>query len=133
MKSKVASTKKRYIKSSIVGLIASCIMGVLTGFFRYEILDSSSVLILNGVIIAIIFNKLGHSVELKFAFTSLLLTFISILLSDIVSIYSIESLLSIELVLAAFQYAMYQGVASLVAIAYRCLSLYIAFSYARIV
>ncbi len=127
------SVKQRYIISAFVGFVSCILIGLLFGLFRHHILDFEFSQLIIGAIIAFIFKKIGKSVQLKFAITAVVYTLLALIISDVVNAYNIKGLFNIDLFLATFSYSFSYDIASIVWLSYRGLSLYIAYTYSRIV
>lgn len=127
------TVKQRYVISSLVGLVSCVALGVLLGLFRHRILDFEFFQLIIGFIIALVFRKIGDSIQLKFAITAVILTFIGLVISDVVNAYDIRGLMSWDLVLATFAYSFSYDITSIVWLSYRGLSLYVAYIYSRII
>lgn len=127
------SVKQRYLVSSLVGFVSCIALGVLLGLFRHHILDFEFSQLMIGFIVALIFRKIGDSIQLKFAITAVIFTFLGLVISDVVNAYDLKGLMNIDLILAAFAYSFSYDIASIVWLSYRGLSLYIAYIYSRII
>lgn len=131
MKSK--GIQQRYIICSCVSLLTSILLGVLIGLFRHHINDTSVMLVLVGIWNAFLFRKLGNSIQFRFALSAVLYTLLAIVLSDVIHAYDFAGLLQIDLIISTFVYAVAYDIESIVWLAYRGLSLYIAYTYSRVV
>lgn len=127
------TVKQRYLISSLVGLVSCVALGVLLGLFRHHILDFEFSQLIIGFIIALVFRKIGDSIQLKFAITAVILTFIGLVISDVVNAYDLKGLMNWDLILATFAYSFSYDIASIVWLSYRGLSLYVAYIYSRII
>lgn len=127
------SVKQRYLVSSLVGFVSCIALGVLLGLFRHHILDFEFSQLMIGFIVALIFRKIGDSIQLKFAITAVIFTFLGLVISDVVNAYDLKGLMNVDLILATFAYSFSYDIASIVWLSYRGLSLYIAYIYSRII
>lgn len=131
MKSK--GIQQRYIICSSVSLITSILLGVLIGLFRHHISDTSAMLIIVGIWNAFLFRKVGNSIQFRFALSAVLYTLLAILISDVIHAYDLAGLIQIDLIISTFAYSVAYDIESVVWLAYRGLSLYIAYTYSRVV
>lgn len=131
--SKTSSINKRYLLSSLTGVILATTLGIVFGLVRHNIIDLSIFHIVSGLLIAIVFQKLGHSIKFRFAFTAVFLTLISMVISDIVAAYGLKGLSDIDLMVATYEYFFSYDLETIIWLSYRGLALYIAYTYSRII
>ncbi|WP_159649087.1 hypothetical protein [Erysipelothrix aquatica] len=128
-----ASVKHRFTMSIIAGVISAVLLGVVSGYFRQYVFNHAIVLTGVGLLIAMLINRVGRGIQLKFAIVAVLSTLLAIILSDIISEFGILGLINMESIRLTFSSMLKESISSVLWFLYRALALYVAYIYSRVV
>lgn len=127
------SQKQRFNLILVVGAVASIVLGILSGYFRQYVFNHAIILVLVGLAIALIIQKVGHGVQTRFAVASLLFTVLAILLSDVVTDFGIAGLVDFSAYQSVLTFMIHEDIYSVLWLVYRALALYISYIYSRVI
>ncbi|QIK69226.1 hypothetical protein G7062_02500 [Erysipelothrix sp. HDW6C] len=127
------SQKQRFNLILVAGAVASIVLGILSGYFRQYVFNHAIILVLVGLAIALIIQKVGHGVQTRFAVASLLFTVLAILLSDVVTDFGIAGLVDFSAYQSVLTFMIHEDIYSVLWLVYRALALYISYIYSRVI
>ena len=126
------SQEARFRYAALLSLFTAIIVGILTGYAR-SLFESTLWVILIGYCVAYVIRKGGRGVQTRFAFLGLGMTLLGLLLSDAVYSYGLMGLFSFESYRLVISFIFYSDVNQIIWIFSRAITLFIVYSYSRVV
>ena len=126
------SQDKRFRYALILAIITGIAVGIGTGLLR-GILDTSLFLLLVGYLVAYVIRRYGRGVQTRFSVLGIIVTLCAIFLSDVVASYGLMAIFNIQSYSLVIQFIFYSDGNQWLWIATRVLSLFIAYTYSRVI
>lgn len=126
------SQDERFRYALILAIITGIGVGIGTGLLR-GIFDSSLVLLLVGYLVAYVIRRYGRGVQTRFSVLGVIVTLCAIFLSDVVANYGLMGMFDLQSYSLVIKFIFYADGNQWLWIAARVLSLFIAYSYSRVI
>lgn len=129
--SKGFNQNQRFIIASLMSIPVAIIFGLLTGFLnRFFPVDFLVISI--GIAVSFTMKRHGRGVKLRFALMSVVITFLGIVLSEIVRNFGFDGLFILNNYRTLLQFIAYEDGFNIYWMIFRVLTLFLSFSYSRI-